>query len=128
MSCRLPTRLIMPCRMVEVFECYPLVDFDGDGIAERRRVLVAGASGNRRILENEEWTEKPPFADLVAVPVAHAWKGRSIADDVADFATRLDGSVRHTLDNLYLTNRLNAALTRQKSKTRMRFFPRASAA
>ena len=92
-------------QMVEVFECYPLVDFDGDGIAERRRVLVAGASGNRRILENEEWTEKPPFADLVAVPVAHAWKGRSIADDVADLQRVSTVLVRHTLDNLYLTNR-----------------------
>lgn len=92
-------------QMVEVFECYPLVDYDGDGIAERRRVLVAGASGNRRILENEEWTEKPPFADLVAVPVAHAWKGRSIADDVADLQRVSTVLVRHTLDNLYLTNR-----------------------
>ena len=39
--------------MVECFELYTLVDFDGDGIAERRRVLYAGGTSGGVVVENE---------------------------------------------------------------------------
>ena len=36
---------------IEIYECYVKVDMDGDGIAELRKVIVAGESGYE-ILEN----------------------------------------------------------------------------
>ncbi len=37
-------------RLVRVFDCYINVDFDGDGIAERRNVIL----GNNTVMENQE--------------------------------------------------------------------------
>jgi hypothetical protein len=50
--------------LIDVWECYVLVDYDGDGIAERRRIVMAGTTANadgENILENEEWDDDLPF-------------------------------------------------------------------
>ena len=36
---------------IEIYECYVKIDMDGDGVAELRKVIVAGESGYE-ILEN----------------------------------------------------------------------------
>lgn len=87
--------------LVDVFECYVLVDYDGDGIAERRRVVVAGHFGERGILANEEWGDDLPFSDIVPEPRPHTWRGRGIYDEMADIQRVKTVCLRGILDNTY---------------------------
>jgi hypothetical protein len=90
--------------MVDVYEWYPLVDFDGDGVAERRRVIMGGLPSKRTILVNEDWGDDLPFTDLVPDPIPHRWRGRSLFDEVKDVQRFKTALLRQTLDNLYMTN------------------------
>lgn len=78
---------------------YVLVDFDGDGIAERRRILRVG----NEILLNEE-VDDNPFALLCPVPMPHKVYGQSLADQTRDLQRISSVLWRQTLDNLYLSN------------------------
>jgi len=86
-------------REIEVYECYIRFDHDGDGIAELRKVTIAG----KEILENEE-CDFIPFATLSPFPMAHKHEGFSYADmlmDIQDVSTVLTQQI---LTNLYFTN------------------------
>lgn len=92
---------------VKLYECYVLTDYDGDGVAERRLVVIgdrSGDAGERRILENEEWGDDLPFTDIVPDPVPHRWRGRSLFDEMEDIQRVKTVLMRQTLDNLYLAN------------------------
>jgi len=89
---------------VEIFECYIQVDYDGDGRAEWRQVVIGGLRGNRSILAHAEWDDDLPFSDLVPSPMPHRWQGRSIFDELQDIQDIKTVLQRQTLDNLYLTN------------------------
>jgi len=78
---------------------YVLVDYDGDGIAERRRILRVG----NEILLNEE-VDDNPFALLCPVPMPHKVYGQSLADQTRDLQRISSVLWRQTLDNLYLSN------------------------
>lgn len=86
---------------VEIYECYVLLDFDGDGIAERRRVVIAGVGGKRSILSNEPWGDDLPFSDIVPEPRAHTWRGRGLYDEMADIQRVKSVGLRGILDNTY---------------------------
>lgn len=62
-------------RMVWLTECYLRVDFDGDGIAELRKVV----RGGNQILENEI-VDCAPFVSICPIPMTHKFWGLSIAD------------------------------------------------
>ncbi len=64
---------------VEVFECYIRTDFDGDGIAELRKVTYAGD----QIIDNEE-ADHIPFASICPIPMPHKFFGQSLADRAMD--------------------------------------------
>lgn len=84
-------------RLLWVTECYLRVDFDGDGIAELRKVLKVGS----QILENEV-VDVAPFVSICPVPLPHKFFGLSIAD-LAMEAQRTETSIlRGVLDNQYL--------------------------
>ena len=87
-------------KSVWITECYPLVDWDGDGIAERRKVVRAG----NKILENEEWEGPPPFASISPILMPHRFYGLSIADIVMDIQRIKTALLRQLLDNMYLQN------------------------
>ena len=89
---------------VERTEAYLQIDFDGDGIAEWRRVLTAPGPQNRRVLVNEEWGDGLPFTDLVPKPMPHHWRGQSLFDDVADLQRINTVFLRGINDNLYWIN------------------------
>jgi hypothetical protein len=84
---------------VETFECYIRTDFDGDGIAELRRVFYAGSE----ILENEE-IDYNPFCSICPIPMPHKFFGHSLADRTMDIQLIKSTITRQILDNLYLTN------------------------
>lgn len=89
---------------VEVFECYVLVDYDGDDVAEWRRIVMAGGVGARNVLLNEEWAGDLPFTDIAPDPIPHRWRGRSIFDETQDIQRIKTVVLRQILDNLYLSN------------------------
>jgi hypothetical protein len=80
-------------------EEYVLVDFDGDGIAERRRIVRLG----QKILENKECSHVP-IAMWTPVILTHRFGGISLADLVLDFQRVTTEIWRQQLDNLYLAN------------------------
>lgn len=84
---------------VWVSECYVNLDVDGDGIAELRKITLAG----QHILSNEE-TECKPFAVLSAHRIAHKFFGMSIYDKIKDIQEIRSSLMRSILDN---TTRIN---------------------
>ena len=69
---------------VSVIDCYMKCDFDNDGIAELRHIVVGGSGPNAyHILENEP-IEQIPFAMVTAIPMPHRFYGLSIYDLIGD--------------------------------------------
>jgi hypothetical protein len=89
-------------REIWLTECYIKCDWDGDGIAERRKVTVAGSG--QEILDNEAWAGPLPFVSLTPIPMPHRFFGLSIADLVMDLQLIKSSILRQILDNLYLSN------------------------
>lgn len=89
----------MATRKVWVSECYVELDEDGDGIAELRKISIAGD----HILWDEE-TPCKPFADLTAHRIAHKFHGMSIYDKIRDIQEIRSTLMRSILDGV---NRIN---------------------
>jgi hypothetical protein len=81
------------------------VDFDGDGIAELRRVLIAGD----KILENEV-IEETPFVSCEPMRMPHRHTGISIYDLVFDLQVISSTLWRQGLDNLTISNNQRVAV------------------
>ncbi len=90
--------------LIEGYECFVQCDYDGDGIAEWRRVNVSGLGGERAVLSNEEWGDDLPFSVVVPDPVPHRWRGRSLFDATEDIQRVKTVLWRQTLDNIYMNN------------------------
>lgn len=88
-------------RNVLVTECYIRSDYDGDGVAEFRRVLTIG--DGYHILENEEF-DHIPFAILSPILMPHRAVGRSVAELIMDVQLIKSTLMRQLLDNIYNTN------------------------
>ena len=88
-------------REVLVVESYIRTDYDGDGIAEFRRVLTIGEG--HHILENEEF-DHIPFSILSPILMPHRAIGRSVAELVMDVQLIKSTLMRQLLDNIYNTN------------------------
>lgn len=86
-------------REVLLKETWIRYDFDGDGIAELRRILQVGAT----VLENEE-VEEINLCCLSPILMPHKHFGRSVAELVADIQLIKSTLLRQQLDNLYLSN------------------------
>jgi hypothetical protein len=84
---------------VEVMECYIKVDYDGDGIAELRKIVYAGST----ILDNEE-VDFVPFCSICPIPMPHKFFGHSLADRALDLQLIKSTVTRQILDNMYMTN------------------------
>lgn len=85
--------------LIEIRDEYVRIDYDGDGIAELRRVVRS----KDVVLLNEE-IERLPFAVLCPVPMPHKVIGLGLADQVMDLQRIATVIWRQTLDNLYKTN------------------------
>lgn len=87
-------------RKVLYIESYIKVDFDGDGIAELRKVCTAGDAN--KILNNEPCA-LAPFATICPDPEPHDFFGLSVADSVMDIQRIKSNIMRSTLDSLSLS-------------------------
>lgn len=86
-------------RRVLVRETWIRVDYNGDGRAELRHVIVVGTT----VLLNEE-ADHVPLVALCPAPLSHRHYGLSLADAVMDLQRIQTALMRGALDNQYLAN------------------------
>ena len=86
-------------RSVVYYECIVKMDYDGDGIAERRRICAIGSNG-QHILHNEPW-DHIPFAVASPILMPHRLVGRSIYDMTEDLQVIKTTLMRQYLDSVY---------------------------
>ena len=86
-------------RYVWLAECYTKMDVDGDGVAEYRKITMAGD----RILDNEE-CDSCPFVTITPIILPHKLYGMSVADLIMDLQLLKSTVFRQILDNMYLAN------------------------
>lgn len=86
-------------KYVWVTECFIRIDYDGDGIAELRHIIMPG----RTVWINEE-CDHINFAAITPIIMPHRWVGRSVAELVMDIQFTKSVIWRQMLNNLYLTN------------------------
>lgn len=80
------------------YELYVNIDYDGDGIAECRKVCMAG---EYTVLENEEHSrDEVPIIVFSAWPVAHSPVGESLVELVEDLQLISTSITRNTLNSL----------------------------
>jgi len=87
-------------RPVKLTECYKRVDYDGDGYAELRRILLVN---DYHVIENDE-VDYVPFEAITPIPMTHRFFGRSAADQAMDIQLNKSMLTRNIMDNLYLIN------------------------
>lgn len=88
---------------IEYCEAYIRVDWDGDGIAELRKVVSVG----NQIPDGDEWNEPVPavaMTGFVAKRVPHRHVGESLYDELGDLQEIKTTLTRQLMDNVYLTN------------------------
>lgn len=87
----------------DVSECYMRMDLDGDGIAERVKITVAGFDNPTHILDIEE-VEEWPFVSATAILMSHKLFGLSVYDRLKEIQEQKTAIWRNILDNMYLKN------------------------
>lgn len=87
-------------RKVWLVEAYVRIDYDGDGLAELRRIVFSGGT----LLSNDEW-DLIPYSTITPNPIQHELYGQSIYDAVKDIQDIKTTLLRNQLDNMYLTNK-----------------------
>lgn len=85
-------------RMVTFKETYIRTDYNGDGLAELRRICTVGDM----ILSNDEWTTIPICAWTPLI-MPHRHIGRSLAEQCEDIQKAKTSALRAGLDSLYLS-------------------------
>ena len=86
-------------QLVEIQECYLLVDFDGDGIAERRKVVLSG----EELLSNEEWDDVNLIGGAAGI-IPHKYKGLSMFDRLKAIQDAKTPIVRAIIDGTMLSS------------------------
>jgi hypothetical protein len=86
-------------RKVWLCEAYLFVDFDGDGIAEYRKVTKVG----KTLLDNVEF-DSLPVVGGTAIMMPHQHYGKSVHDLVGDIQLIKSTITRQLLDNAYVAN------------------------
>lgn len=88
---------------IEFCEAYLKVDWDGDGVAELRKVVTCAD----QIPDGDDWNEPIPAVPMtgyVAKRVPHRHVGESLDDELKDLQEIMTVLKRQLLDNLYLNN------------------------
>lgn len=89
---------------IEYRECHVKVDFNNDGVAELRKVVIVG----KKIPDGPEWNEEvdyQPFCYVVPKRMPHRHIGESMYDELEDIQLIKTILERAVLDNTYgLTN------------------------
>jgi hypothetical protein len=86
-------------RMVWLCEAHVRVDYDGDGIAELRKIIKVG----KTILDNEE-ADSINLVGGTAILMPHKYYGLSIHDLLKDIQLNSSTLLRSLFDNVYFAN------------------------
>ena len=84
---------------VEISDLYVKIDYDGDGIAERRHIMTSG----NKVLINESFNHVP-YASLSAILMPHKAIGRSRAEITYETQRQKTALQRGLNDNIYMVN------------------------
>lgn len=84
-------------KRVLYIESYVKADYDGDGIAELRKVCTMGDA--YEVFRNEPW-DHIPFASFCPDPEPHTFFGQSLADITMDIQRIKSAILRNQLDSL----------------------------
>lgn len=84
-------------RTIRVHECYACVDFDGDGIAERRKILIC----ETHLLDNEEFNSVSLVGGVSRI-MPHKYKGISMFERVKDIQDAKTPVTRSLIDGSQL--------------------------
>lgn len=88
---------------IEYCEAYIKVDFDGDGVAELRRVVTVA----NQIPDGDEWNQIIPevaITGFVAKRIPHRHVGESLYDELGDLQEIKTTLLRQLFDNIFATN------------------------
>jgi|TARA_R110002110_G_scaffold414282_1_gene643919 hypothetical protein len=80
-------------------ESFLKIDYDGDGIAEMRKVCTVGD----KVLSNEA-VDNYPFVSITPIKIPHKFFGLSVADLVMDLQLMKSTLMRNLMDNMYNQN------------------------
>jgi len=86
-------------RAYYLHESFLRTDYDGDGVAELRKVCTVGS----QVLANEP-IDKIPFISLTPIKIPHKFFGLSIADQVSSLQLIKSTLIRNLMDNMYNQN------------------------
>lgn len=92
-------------RGIDIAEVWIRIDFDGDGIAELRKVVTASNRGTVSKLISHEPAARKPFAVASPIMMPHRLAGISLAETVEDIAEIRTAILRAYLNGLYLSQR-----------------------
>ena len=90
---------------IEIFELYMRVDFDGDGIPERRRIIYAGgaAGAGGTVMDNEIFTTQP-YSVGTPFLYPHRHQGLSVYDKLKDLEKTKSRALTQYVNNLENAN------------------------
>lgn len=88
---------------IEIYEIFARIDYNGDGIAELRRIVFMNKCEPENILVNEECARARIFV-VRCESRPHSWRGRALARDVMDIQRAKTALLRAAMDNLSAVN------------------------
>ena len=89
--------------MLEVSECYMMIDVEQTGVAKLMQVTVLGSDDPTDVLAMEP-CEENPFVSSTCIIMAHKFFGLSIYDRLKQLQDMKTSLWRNIMDNLYLQN------------------------
>jgi hypothetical protein len=99
--------------LVEVAECFMWIDTDGDGIAEFKKIRVAGDGDNPSTLIDmvDMDIDDHPFGACTAIMMSHKHYGQSFFDRLHQVQAHKTSLFRNIQDNIYLQNNQRIKIT-----------------
>lgn len=97
-------------KQIEIYECYPLIDLQENGIAKRMRYMYVKGG---EILEGDE-ADCVPFSCLTPYIQPHRFIGLSVYDKIRQISVIKTNVWRSMLDNFYLQNNQRTAVRKGK--------------
>lgn len=92
-------------RRYKVYEAWFDFDLNGDGVAEKVKVVYCGDSNACKVMKWEEWPlYRAPLFAACSVPMPHQVVGLCLADLVSDMQDLRTEMMRQYLDNIALAN------------------------
>lgn len=92
-------------RRFKVYEAWFDFDLNGDGIAEKVKVVYCGENAACKVMKYEEWPlYRAPLFAACSVPMPHQVTGLCVADLVSDLQDLRTEMTRQYLDNIALAN------------------------